>query len=72
VGQSILELNNIKAESGIYLFVIELREEKFNDKTKKHELGTLVRAVGAPIIASKAMNAFYSTESQFQFIERDK
>lgn len=72
VGQSILELNNIKAESGIYLFVIELREKKFNNDTKKHELGTLVRAVGAPIIASKAMNAFYSTESQFQSIERDK
>lgn len=72
IGQSILELNNIKAESGIYLFVIELREKKFNNDTKKHELGTLVRAVGAPIIASKAMNAFYSTESQFQFITRDK
>lgn len=73
LGQSIIELEDIKAESGIYLFVIELWENaEVDDETGKPKGGTCIRAVGAPIIASKAMNAFYSTESQFQFIARDK
>ena len=73
LGQSIIELEGIKAESGIYLFVIELWENaEVDDETGKPKGGTCIRAVGAPIIASKAMNAFYSTESQFQFIARDK